>query len=99
MYAPQPAGALARLRDEVHALDAFRLAAFHDLVSLSGSLVLGFAVARARLSAAEAWDLSVIDEAWQAEQWGEDDEATAQAEIRREAFLHARRFFDLAGAR
>ncbi len=33
----------------------FELAPFHDLVALSGSLVLGLAVARGRLTAAEAW--------------------------------------------
>ena len=82
----------------VHAQGAFPLTAFHDLVSLSGSLVLGLAVARHRLSAEEAWELSVIDETWQAEQWGDDDEAMAQAAIRRAAFLHARNFYDLAAA-
>ena len=98
MHVRQPAAALARLRDAVHAQGACPLTAFHDLVSLSGSLVLGLAVARHRLSAEEAWELSVIDETWQAEQWGDDDEAMAQAAIRRAAFLHARNFYDLAAA-
>jgi chaperone required for assembly of F1-ATPase len=34
----QPPPALKRLSDAVHGLDAFRLTALHDLVSLSGSL-------------------------------------------------------------
>lgn len=98
MHVAQPPAAIARLRDAVHELDAFRLTGFHDLVSLSGSLILGFAVARGRMDPQEAWDVSRIDETWQIEQWGEDDEAAEHAERKRAAFLHARRFFDLGAA-
>ncbi|MCM2563217.1 ATPase [Lutimaribacter sp. EGI FJ00015] len=98
MYAAQPSKVMARLRSEVHKFEAFSLTAFHDLVSISGSLILGFAVARDRLEPGTAFDISVIDETWQAEQWGIDDEAAAQTAHKRAAFLHAKRFFDLAGA-
>lgn len=98
MHVPQPPEALSRLRAQVHDMDAFYLTAFHDLVSLSGSLVLGFAVARDHLTPDRAWTLSRIDEAWQAEHWGADDEATEHAAIKQVGFLHAKRFFDLSGA-
>ena len=75
--------------------DAFRLTALHDLVTLSGSLILGLAVADRALDAAEGWDLSRIDETWQEEQWGRDDEAHAMAQMRREAFLTAERMLRL----
>ncbi|UWR22998.1 ATP12 family chaperone protein [Sulfitobacter sp. S190] len=96
MHRPQDPQALAILSRETHALDAFRLAAFHDLVSLSGSLVIGFAAARDARPAEALWELSRLDENWQAEQWGDDEEALAQAEIKRAAFLHAKRMFALA---
>lgn len=96
MFVPQDAGALARLAAQVSALDPFRLAAFHDLVGMSGSLILGFATAHDHLTAEEAWALSRLDETWQEEQWGADDEATAMAEIKKQAFIHAKRFFALA---
>lgn len=98
MHVAQPDEAISRLRAEVHKFGAFQLTAFHDLVSLSGSLILGFAVARDRLNADQAYDLSLIDETWQAEQWGVDEEAAEQRAIKRAAFLHAKRFFDLSGA-
>jgi chaperone required for assembly of F1-ATPase len=96
MHAPQDAVALARLREAVHTLDPFRLAAFHDLVSLSGSLVIALAVQHGRLSPEDAWALSRIDEAWQIEQWGEDEEAAEHAALKRQAFLDAALFFRLA---
>jgi chaperone required for assembly of F1-ATPase len=92
---PQDAGALAALRAPVAALTRFELAAFHDLVALSGSLVLGLAVIRGRMTAAEAWEASRVDETWQIEQWGADEEAAAAETFRRTAFDHAGRFFAL----
>jgi chaperone required for assembly of F1-ATPase len=61
----------------------------HDLVTLSGSLVLGLAVSRGALGGDEAWSLSRVDEAWQNEQWGVDMEAAAAVERGREDFLRA----------
>ena len=96
MHAPQPAPSLAALHAAVAAEDAFGLTALHALVSLSGSLVLGLAVARAALDPGRAWDLSRIDEAWQAEQWGLDAEAEAAAAVRRSDFLRGARLRVLA---
>lgn len=87
--------ALARLRAEVHAFDAFRLAAFHDLVSITGSLVLGLAVARGHIDAESAWTLSRIDETWQSEQWGEDEEAAELAVHKHDALVLAAHIFAL----
>lgn len=93
----QPAESLSRLRAHVAACSAFQLAGLHDLVAISGSLVLGLAVARGRLSGAQAFALSRIDESWQSELWGEDEEAAAQEAVRHEAFVTAERFFALCG--
>lgn len=96
IHAPQDETAIAKLTAEVHALTAFQLAAFHDLVSLSGSLVLGLAAAKAQADVEEIWALSRLDELWQEEQWGEDEEATALAERKRSEFRFAEKFYRLA---
>ena len=95
LYYLKDAAALAVLRDRTHALNSFELAAFHDLVSLSGSLVLGFAATLDARDVEALWDISRLDEAWQTEQWGQDDEADAMAKIKKAAFLHAARMFAL----
>lgn len=96
LHAAQDAAALAQLRAKTHAFTNFELAAFHDLVSMSGSLVLGFAAAFDWKPADEIWELSRLDEKWQEEQWGSDEEATEVATLKQGEFLHAKRFFDLA---
>ena len=96
IHVPQDHAALERLSARVHALDPFALAAFHDLVSLSGSLILGFAAMLDYRPADEIWRLSRLDEDWQIEQWGSDEEAEAMGETKRSAFLHAKYFYDLS---
>lgn len=98
MHAPQSPEALATLRAQVHALSAFELAAFHDLVSLSGSLILGFAATHDFRTPDVLWTVSRLDEIWQAEEWGKDEEAEAAAAIKQQAFLHAKQVFDLSHA-
>lgn len=95
MPVAQPPASLARLEAAVRALDDWALTALSDLVSLSGSLVIGLAVVHGRDPAA-LWPLSRIDEDWQAELWGTDDEAAAAAALRAAAFRDAARFLDLS---
>ena len=94
MHVPQNPDALAVLSDRVHSLDNFHLAAFHDLVTLSGSLVLGFAAAAGWKDPDTIWGISMLDTLWQEEQWGRDEEAFDASEVKRLAFRHAKTFFD-----
>jgi chaperone required for assembly of F1-ATPase len=50
-----------------------------------------------RFSALDAWELSRIDEIWQVEQWGEDEEATEVAQIKANSMQHAGHFFAMSG--
>ena len=96
MHVAQKSEALAKLTAEVDAFDDFALAGVHDLISLSGSLVLALAVTRDAIAVEDAWRLSRIDEHWQIEQWGEDEEAAAAELIKKTAFIDAARFYQLS---
>ncbi len=95
MWQGQPAQSLARLHEEVARASNFALCALHDLVSISGSLVIGLHAMRPEAEITALWASARVDEDWQQELWGSDDEAERQAEARRAAFLAARRFLDL----
>ena len=97
MHIDQPAESLAGLHALVAKQSAFQLAAFHDLVAISGSLILALAVTHHRLSAEDAWQLSRVDEDWQISLWGADEEAAQMAALKRAAFLQADRFYGLCG--
>lgn len=98
MHVPQDSEALENLTTRVQALSPFELAGFHDLVSLSGSLILAFATTHDLFAPKAIWDISRLDEIWQSEEWGVDDEAEAAAAIKERAFIHAKQVFDLSRA-
>jgi chaperone required for assembly of F1-ATPase len=70
---------LARLRAAIGAHDNYALAALHVIASITGSLVLALALAENAITPIQAFQLSRIDEDFQAERWGEDVEAVARA--------------------
>lgn len=78
-HVAQSGETLAALHGVVAAQSDFNLAALHVLASVTGSLVLGLAVLDGRLTSQEAFALSRLDEAYQAEQWGSDREAEERA--------------------
>jgi chaperone required for assembly of F1-ATPase len=98
MHHAQPTASLGALRAGISSHDPFALVALHDLVSLSGSLILGLAVSRGALPPDEAWSLSRLDEAWQTAQWGIDAEAEAASARREAGFRRAAILLDLLAA-
>jgi chaperone required for assembly of F1-ATPase len=92
----QPEASLRALSAVVRGTTAFQLTSLHDLVALSGSLILGLAATDSRFETSALWKSSRIDEDWQAEHWGEDAEAVVSATAKRGEFEHARRFWTLS---
>ena len=89
IHRPQPPETLVRITAAYRAFDVFRMAALNPVVTISGSALIGLAVADGAMDAATAWAVGHLDELWQAEQWGKDPLAEAG---------HAERQADLAAA-
>lgn len=96
VHVPQPAETLAQLRALFAGLSPWRLAPLQPIVSLSGSAVLALALLEGVLDAEAAFDAGHLDEAWQAEQWGEDTLALEARDGRWAQFAAAARFLALA---
>ncbi len=94
MPVEQDSGAVSALSARIQGFSAFELAALYDLITLPGSIVIGLAVAHGYDSADRLWQVSRLDELWQIEQWGADEEADRVAEIKRLSFLHAADFLE-----
>ena len=95
IHMPQPAETLARLDAAVASRDPFALAGLSPLVTISGSLLIALGLAEGALSRDAAWAAATLDDQWQAEQWGEDEEAAAALAGRRRDFEAAARFLAL----
>ncbi|MDF1635715.1 ATP12 family protein [Mycoplana sp. MJR14] len=85
IHQEQPAQAIAAV---AASLGAFRsplaLACIHTVTTLTGSAILALAFAHGRLDAETVWRLAHVDEDWQIEHWGTDEEAFRRRELRRQ---------------
>ncbi len=93
----QPAEALARLRSAVEALDDASLTALASATRASGSLVIGLALVHGHIDAEGAMQASHLDERWQNEKWGEDEEQTKRRAALKDEIEDAVRILDLIG--
>lgn len=82
----QPDTALAAVSKALAAEDEFRLTAVHNMTTLTGSVLIAMMAAAGRLSGEDAWAAAHVDEDWQIEQWGSDEEAEARRAQRQRDF-------------
>lgn len=94
----QPGASLAALAAAVEAQDAMALAALNLTTAACGSLVLALALSERRIDAEDAFTLSLIDETFEMEQWGEDAELTLRRAALRDDIMLAERFLALLRA-
>jgi chaperone required for assembly of F1-ATPase len=83
------------LKTALDGLDPWRLTAVAQMTQVLGSLVLALAVAEVQIDARKAFELSVLDEVFQAERWGEDREAIQRRRAMESEIISAGRFLDL----
>lgn len=98
IHVTQPEASRAALRAAVAALDPYALTALANVVPPLGSLVLGLAFVRGETDGAEALRVSLVDELFQEELWGRDDEAMARRQKIAAEIALAERMLHLARA-
>ena len=93
----QDEASLERLRRSVSELDAFRMAALHNATTLTGSALIALAMVHGRMDAEAAHQAAHVEETWQAELCGEDEEERIRLETRRSEIVDTARFLALLG--
>ena len=78
LAAPQPPASLVAAREYAGNLNDLQLTGLNFGLGLFGSALLALAVCEGHLSAQKAYALSILDEVFQAERWGQDDENLAR---------------------
>ena len=95
LHVDQPPATVERLAHAVSALDAFRLAGLSPLVTIGGSLLAALGTLEEAFTPEQAWAAVSLDDRWQLEQWGADEEAQAALDNRERDFLAAAQFLRL----
>lgn len=76
----QPADVVAAMEAAIRALDTERLTAFQAAAAAAGSLALALALVHGRITAAQAFAATILDETFQIETWGDDPLACERRE-------------------
>jgi chaperone required for assembly of F1-ATPase len=96
VHIEQPAMALRAMNDYLSRKSAWELTALHNMTTLTGSALISSMASEGALLPAEAWLAAHIDEDWQIEQWGEDEEASHRRQYRKREFDTCLRFCALS---
>jgi chaperone required for assembly of F1-ATPase len=77
MHIRQPESAVAAARGALPG-DPWAIAALHVITTLTGSVLLALALFHGVIEADQAWAAAHVDEDWNAEKWGVDEEVAAR---------------------
>ena len=94
-YEAQPEETIRRLGEIVEEQNDFTVAAMLSLVGLSGSLIATLSLVEQVRDNEALWPLVNLEELWQEQQWGRDDQAAAVRNIKQAEFEAAARFLEL----
>ena len=97
LHRPQAEASLARLRERLAGLGAFELAALEQLTSLAASLCIGLGALEKDADTEELWAAANLEEEWQADLWGREEEAEERRAKRKRDFLAAVEFARVSG--
>jgi chaperone required for assembly of F1-ATPase len=81
VHARQPDSAIAAARAALPS-DPWSIAALHVITTLTGSALLALALMRGVIDQERAWAAAHVDEDWNIEQWGGDEEIAARRAAR-----------------
>lgn len=87
---------LETLRAALIRFNPFGLAGIEAMASLAASLIVALSATRAEADPLALWQAASLEEDWQAEQWGRDEEAEERRARRQADFLRAREFTVMA---
>lgn len=96
MFIDQDDDEMVKLKAPIYNMTPFQLAGFHEIVTISGSLIGAYAFVEKAFTADQVWSASRIDEEWQIEQWGSDEEAMTTSEKKHHDFKIGCEFFQLS---
>ena len=95
MPGDQDQESISKLRDAVDRFDDYQLSGLHTLVTVSGSLVLGLAAAYNQAPLDDIIKASFLDDLWQQDKWGYDEEVAVRLKNHRKLIEDAHHYLQL----
>jgi len=96
IHKSQPVETMEKLRELLSEMDNFTLAGLQNTASLAASLCIALETARDDCDPQGLWELACLEEGWQAQLWGRDEQAEERLAGRGKAFAKSCEFMQLA---
>jgi chaperone required for assembly of F1-ATPase len=97
VHVEQPEASLHATQDFLAHKSPWALTAIHNATTLTGSALIAAMACDKAIPASEAWAAAHVDEDWQIEHWGWDEEARHRRNHRKREFDICLRFCELSG--
>lgn len=86
VHLEQPQASIQRVREFIDSFDCLKVAALYTVATICGSASLAIGLAEGKFSDVQIWNAANVDEDWNIEKWGEDEESLRIREFRRSEF-------------
>ncbi len=86
---------LAKIRSLIEKIESFKLVAFYAMVTVTGSVTIGFNLFEGHITVEDAWDAGHLDENFQTAKWGIDQEAQIRRDNLKTELINAYYFLNL----
>jgi chaperone required for assembly of F1-ATPase len=98
VHVSQPKAGLEAITGHLVRKSDWALTATHNIATMVGSALIATMLADGAIEAETAWKAAHVDEDWQIEQWGADEEASARRAARKHEFDTCVRFLELSSS-
>ena len=95
LHVAQEANELAKIETLLGDMGSFHLTAFYNITTLCGSVSVALNLLGGNITVEQAWAVAQLDENFQIEQWGIDDEAKIRQDNMKTELDAAARFLEL----
>jgi chaperone required for assembly of F1-ATPase len=95
IHRAQPKASIEQLREHLACRDSFTLAGLYTMTSLAASLCIGLAALEDGADPEHLWHVANLEEEWQVELWGRDEQAEEQRARRGMEFARAHHWIGL----
>ncbi len=89
---------IEKIRSIITGIASVELMALHSMITVTGSVTIGYALFRGHISKEQAWEAGHLDENFQVSQWGADEEAEQRRRDLQQELENAHLFLKLIKA-
>ena len=90
----QPESTILKIKEVLRKYNPIQLAAIHTVTTISSSVLIALALENEAFERETIWNAINVDEDWNIEHWGEDEELILSRKIKRQDFLAVSQIFD-----